>query len=117
MLSWLSGPGLGFVLNNIPYPSGSTMLRTDIGEGDSALRCTTDRDGCCRNPDVGEFYFPDGAQVPTSGNDLTRTYYRNRFFGGIRLNRRQNGVITGQFRCEIPDVNGTMVNLTIKIGK
>ena len=95
------------------------MLRTNIGENDAALLCTTDRDGCCRSSDgqlAGEFYFPDGIQVPISGNDLTRTYYRNRISGAIRLNRRPNGTITGQFRCEIPDANGTLVNLFINIG-
>ena len=96
------------------------MLRTDIGENDTALQCTTDRAGCCRAginiAAAGEFYFPDGTMVPISHNDLTRTYYRNRVSGAIRLNRRDNGVITGQFRCEIPDASGTLVNLTINIG-
>ena len=113
----MPGPGLGFVLNGTSYPSGSTVLRTDIGEGDAALRCTTDRAGCCTGERAGEFYYPDGTQVPVSLNDLTRTYYRNRFSGGITLNRRDNGTITGEFRCAIPNPSGTMVNLFIYIGK
>ena len=117
VLSLLSSPGLGFVLNNISYPSGSTVLRTDIGEGDAALQCNTDRAGCCSAVRAGAFYFPDGTQVPRSGNDLTRTYYRNRFSGGIRLNRRPNGTITGEFQCKIPDASGTMVDLFINVGK
>ena len=95
------------------------MLRDDIGEGDAALQCTTDRAGCCNGTGrAGEFYFPDGTIVPISGGiDLTRTYYRNRGSGVIRLNRRPNGTITGWFRCEIPDASGTLVNLFINIGK
>ena len=94
------------------------MLRTDIGESDASLMCTTDSDVCCvYESRAGEFYFPDGTQVPVSDNNLTRTYYRNRISGAIRLNRRSNGTITGQFRCEIPDATGTMVNLFINIGK
>ena len=109
---------LGFVLDGVTYPSGSTVLRTDIGEGDAALQCTTDRVGCCSigTARAGHFYFPNGEQVPTSGNDPSRTYYRNRGDGFIRLNRRSNGVILGQFRCEIPDASGRLVDLFINVG-
>ena len=118
VLSLFVGPGLGFVLNGTSYPSGSTVLRTDIGVGDAALQCTTDRVGCCTGVGKsGEFYFPDGTMVLRSDNILTRTYYRNRFSGGIRLNRRSNGVITGQFRCAIPNSSGIMANLFINVGK
>ena len=106
---------LGFVLNGEIYPNGSTVLRTDIGEGVAALNCTTDRAGCCRALDgaaAGEFYFPNGTKVPILGNvPSSHTYYRNRGTGFIRLNRRPNGTLTGQFRCEIPDASGTLVNL------
>ena len=110
---------LGFVLNGVTYPNGSTVLRTDIGEGDAALWCTTDRDGCCIPPGrAGEFYFPNGTQVPIRGVDPSiHTYYRNRGFGFIRLNRRSVAMETGQFRCEIPDASGTSVNLYINIGE
>ena len=116
---FLSGPGLGFVLNSVNYLNGSTVLRDDIEEGADALWCTTDRADCCTGTPgkAGEFYFPDGNVVPISNNDLTRTYYRNRIAGAIRLNRRPNGTITGQFRCEIPDASGTLVNLFINVGK
>ena len=95
------------------------MLKTDIGEEANGLQCTTDRVGCCRNSDgtaAGHFYFPNGEQVPISEGDLSRTYYRNRGTGFIRLNRRSNGILTGQFRCEIPDASGTLVNLFINVG-
>ena len=99
------------------YPSGSTVLRSDIGEGATGLQCTTNRAGCCSTVRAGEFYFPDGTLVPTLGpTPSIRTYYRDRDRGLIRLNRRNNGMETGQFRCEIPDANGTTVNLFINIG-
>ena len=117
---FLSGPGLGFVLNGVSYPNSSTILRTDIGEGDAALQCTTDSTTCCTNINgemrAGEFYFPDGIRVPTY-HFPTPTYYRNRGSRFIRLNRRTNGTITGLFHCEISDASGTMVNLFINIGK
>ena len=94
------------------------MRRTDIGEGDSALLCTTDSTTCCSNLNgetrVGEFYYPNGDQVPIQLHG--DTYYRNRDSGFIRLNRWPNGTLTGQFHCEIPDASGTLVNLFIDIG-
>ena len=110
--------GLGFVLDGLSYPNGSTVLRTDIGEGAAALWCTTDRAGCCSTIRAGEFYFPNGIMVPVLGADPSiRTYYRSRDSGFIRLNRRANAMETGQFHCEIPDASGITVNLFINIGR
>ena len=111
---------LGFVLNEVTYTNGSTVLRTDIGEGDAGLQCTTDRVDCCTRADgtaAGHFYFPNSIQVPILGDDPSiRTYYRNRGTRFIRLNRRPGATQLGQFRCEIPDASGTPVNLFINIG-
>ena len=99
------------------YPNGSTVLRTDIGEGDDTLQCITDSTTCCTGAGrAGEFYFPDGTTVPISGGDFTHTYYRSRSTGLILLHRRPSGVLTGQFRCEIPNASGMTVNLFINIG-
>lgn len=116
---------LGFLLNEVPYPNGSAVLWLDIGEGESALKCTTDSATCCTNKDGqtrgGEFYFPNGTMVPVRVN-ATSSYYRTRGSMLISLNRRSNHSIAtqptdlGQFRCEIPDANGTMMNLSINIG-
>ena len=104
------------------YPDGSTVLRTDIGEEDNALQCTTDSTTCCRNDVNGEiragnFFFPNDGQVPisTAAND---GYYRNRLSRLIRLHRQPTGTITGQFRCVIPQGGGLPeANLTINIGE
>ena len=110
---------LGFYLNGIAYPNGSTVLRTDIGEDDDALQCTTNSNTCCSNAmgemRAGEFYFPNGDRVMLLGL-ITNGYYRDRLSRHIRLNRQSAGTITGQFRCVIPNVSGTMVNLFINIG-
>ena len=104
------------------YSNSSTVLRTDIGEGSAALQCTTDKVTCCTNQNsetrAGQFYFPDGTQVPVQGN-TTSPYYRSRSSMTIGLNRRSNILTqpTGQFRCEIPDASGTTVNLFINIGR
>ena len=95
---------VGFSLNGTTYPNGSTVLRDDIGEGDNALLCTTDKGDCCNDiiSRAGEFYFPNGSQVPIQGDIGSSGYYRNRGVQLIRLNRQSNGVLTGQFRCKIP---------------
>ena len=112
---------LGFILNGVNYTNGSTVLRTDIGEGDAALQCTTDRAGCCRNvlgeTRAGEFYFPTRSMVLNSVSAPSNSYYRTRSSRLISLHRRSNGTLTGEFRCEIPDASGTQtVNRFINIG-
>ena len=116
----ISAGTLGFYLNGVAYPDGSTVLRTDIGEGADALQCTTDSTTCCRNTGgetrAGEFYMPDGGMVLLSGT-TTNGYYRSRGSRHILLNRRSTGTITGQFRCNIPQANGSPVDLYINIGE
>ena len=121
LLCYITAASLGFVLNGMVYSNGSTVLRTDIGEGAAALQCTTDKVTCCTNMNgetrAGEFFFPNGTQVPLLGN-TTSPYYRQRHSMSISLNRRSNIPTqpTGQFHCEIPDASGTTVNLFINIG-
>ena len=105
---------LGFVLNGVTYPNGSTVLRTDIGEGAAALQCTTDSTtGEIR---AGYFYFPDGSIVLREVDAPSNSYYRTRSSRLIGLHRQPAATQTGQFRCEIPDASGTTVNLFINIG-
>ena len=98
------------------------MLRTDIGEGDDALQCTTDSTTCCRNGiggeiRAGQFYMPDGSQVPLMGV-TTAGYYRFRGSQSILLSRRSFGTTTGQFRCNIARAGGPPdADLYINIGE
>ena len=123
MMAYSSFPAgtLGFYLNGVFYPNGSTVLRTDIGEGDAALFCTTDSTICCTNvPPMmrgGDFFFPTssgGGVVPTLAG-VRDGYYRNRLSQHIRLHRQPTGTITGQFRCNIPNAIGVIVDLFIDI--
>ena len=116
----ISAGTLGFFLNGVAYPNGSIMQRTDIGEGDNALQCTTDSTICCRNTGgetrAGDFYMPNGSLVLLN-DTTTNGYYRSRESQHIRLNRRSPGTITGQFRCNIPQANGALAELYINIGE
>ena len=115
---------LRFVLDGVPYPNGSTVLRTDIGDGKvgnaAALQCTTDSTACCTNQPgqtrAGDFYFPDGSVVDIESRTPSNSYYRTRSSRLISLHRRPDATQTGQFRCEIPAASGTTVNLFINIG-
>ena len=120
---FISDGTLGFYLNGVAYPNGSTVLRTDIGEDANALQCTTDSTTCCRNGiggeiRAGDFHFPvSDATVPTMGL-ATDGYYRDRDSRLIRLHRQSTGTLTGRFRCNIPQASGPpYANLYINIGE
>ena len=100
---------IGFSLNGTNYSNHSTVLRTDIGEGADALLCTTDFTYCCYKNYyyTGQFYFPNNTQVPMQQNISSSGYYKTSGDRVINLNRQsENGVLTGQFSCEIPTAIG-----------
>ena len=83
------------------------MSLEDIGEGDGALVCITKLTACCRppytgevRPAIGNWFFPNGTRVPSSGSQWD--IYRDRGQMVIRMNRTR-GEVDGIFRCEIPD--------------
>ena len=90
----------------------------EIGEGDSALVCKTNKVECCgtRPNRYGEFYYPNGERVPVVGLAGGTELYRNRGNQLIRLNRRR-GVVSsrGKYRCEIPDDGDVMQKIFITL--
>ena len=92
------------------------MILEDIGEGGDALLCITNYTACCRSDDtgrpaLGNWIFPNGTRVPSSGGE--RDFFRTRGQMVVRLHRRRGGV-EGIYRCEIPDAMN--VTQTIYIG-
>ena len=95
------------------------MTLEDIGEGDGALTCVTDQPACCRLPytsvvgqtALGNWYFPNGTRVLSSGMQLD--FHRIRGQMVVRLHRRRGGE-NGIYSCKIPDA--TNVTQTIYIG-
>ena len=78
------------------------MTLEDIGEGDDALLCITDITDCCRPPysdAIGNWFFPNGNRVPSSGNqwDIHRTRGQS-----VVLLHRMRGGEDGIYRCVIP---------------
>ena len=92
------------------------MILENIGEGGDALICMTNQTACCQPPytgengfDLGNWYFPNGTRVPSSGDH----FYRSRGQMVVHLHHRRGGV-EGIYRCEIPD--SMNVTQTIYIG-
>lgn len=92
------------------------MLISEIGEGENALLCVTDKQDCCLSSRAGYFYYPNGASVVYSH---TNSLHRDRGPQVVRLNRRHNVFQPlGRYRCDIPDSSGKVqsifINITIK---
>ena len=108
---------LKFILRNQTYLNNSIVALNDIGKGNNALLCVTDKLDCCKplnGPLQGEFYYTDGSAV---GYSQVNSLYRNRGPQVVRLNRRNGSVpaLTGIYRCEIPDSNGTNQSIYINL--
>ena len=108
--------GVHFELNGKIYLNNSAIAISEIGEGDEALYCRTDKEKCCGMvPNrFGQFFYPNGLQVPIHARQ--QGFYRNRGDQIIRLNRRE-GVTSpsGTYRCEIPNADDQMINIYITL--
>ena len=113
--SSFSGAGdVWFSLRGATYQNNSIVILEDIGEGDDALLCMTNQTACCgpaNMPVLGNWFFPNGSRVPSSGGNWD--FYRDRGQMVVRLHRRRGGV-EGIYHCEIPDIFG--FTQTIYIG-
>ena len=105
-----------FELNGKFYSNNSAVSIFDIGEGEAALLCKTNKQDCCGAPPnrFGEFYYPNGVEVPIHRRE--HGFYRNRGDQVVRLNRR-DGVTapTGMYRCDIPDESGMFQKVFISL--
>ena len=105
-----------FELNGKVYLNNSAISVLEIGEGDEALYCKTDKEDCCGTAlnRFGEFYYPHGVQVPIARHQWG--FYCDRGDQIIRLNRRE-GIRspTGTYRREIPNADGKVVKIYITL--
>ena len=109
VVSLLSCEGVRFVLNGTTYQNNSIVALENIGEGYEALLCMTDLTACCRSSYVsglvGNWFFPNGTRVPSSGAQWD--FHRTRGQSAVFLHRRRGGV-NGIYSCVIHDA----MNLT-----
>ena len=103
-----------FSLNCKTYQNNSIVSLEDIGEGNvTALRCITNFIACCKPPYTGgKWFFPNGTEVPSSGEQWD--FHRTRGQSVILLNRRRGGV-EGIYRCEIPVSMNVMQSIYIGV--
>ena len=113
-----AGEGVRFSLRGVVYYNNSLMTLEDIGERGDALFCVTDQPACCIPPYTGEmgsalgnWYFPNGTRVVSSGAQWD--FHRTRGQSVVLL-RRKRGGDNGIYHCEIPDAMN--VTQTIYIG-
>lgn len=97
-------------LKGVVIPNNSYVDVDDIGEGNDALLCHTNKtdcwDGMGGEQREGEWYFPNGTQLSVERNDsLQNPFYRN------------GGHSVGEFQCKIPDSSGDNQTLSVNIGK
>ena len=100
-MACLSFAGLSIVFT---YNTNDAIPLTSVGEGTDAVICMTTRTYCCTNAlsetRNGEWYYPNGDMVPTTG--ANEDLYRNRGTQQVILNRRNNAMsLTGCFCCEL----------------
>ena len=114
-----SSPGVSFWFKGTFYQNNSIVTLDDIGEGSDALLCLTDLTACCRpgsasgNKSVlGNWFFPNGTRVPSSGNKSD--FHRTRGQSAVLLQRRRGGV-NGIYRCEIPDAMNVIQTVYIGV--
>ena len=110
---------LQLIFRGVSYPNNSVLPLKEIGDisTGSAILCTTNLDSCCRFPNRGEWYYPNGSMVPING--AIEDFYRGRTTEqSIHLNRRNNAQSpTGSFCCELPDNSGVTHTLCVSLGK
>ena len=112
--------GVWFSLNGTTYQNNSLVTLEDIGEGDDALLCMTNLPACCRPPytesngkgSIGNWYFPNGSRVPSSGNQSD--FHRTRGQSVVSLHRRRDGK-DGVYRCEVPDAMNIIQTIYIGV--
>ena len=78
----------------------------DIGEGESALFCSTDREHCCiDNISIAESWFlPNGSKVPTDDTQSLFMTLGNQTVGLNVMNTNSDlELSTGIYHCEMRD--------------
>ena len=98
------------------------MTLTDIRSvsygPEPTLFCLTPNTECCSDTETPndtsitrEWYLPDGRLLSSAGTAFSREHVSS----AVSLNRIGGPSLTGVFRCDIPDANGSVQNIFIGI--
>ena len=119
------------ILGGSIYANNSDILITSIGTNyqrpSEALVCNTDYRPCCRyfpggrppSISLGQWYFPNGTQLPFLAENKAFYHTRGENDGTLNLFRRDTDVTSpiGSFCCEIPVADGVSQSLCANIGE
>ena len=108
------------VFNGQIIPNHGFVLLDNVGEGSEGLLCLTDLPACCRppytdpigRPALGNWYFPNGTRVVSSGNQWD--FHRTRGQIVVLLHRRRGGA-TGIYHCNVTGQNKDLITLYVGV--
>ena len=106
------GGGVWFSLRGTTYQNNSLVTLENIGEDDNALLCMTEYSTCCKQPALGNWFFPNGTRVPSNGNQ--GDFHRSRGHMVVLLKRKRGGE-DGVYCCEIPDAMDVIQTIYIGV--
>ena len=98
------------------YANNSIVAPADIGSNrTAALLCVTNNANCCASEESGEWYFPDGTNVPHNDENL---YYTSR--GSYVVSLLRNSSVSafsemGMFWCLIADVANSFQHIYVGV--
>ena len=107
-------------MNGVTIPNHGFAVLDNIGEGEESLHCLTDLPACCKPPHtdpmgpsaLGNWYFPNGTRVVSSGQQWDFHRIRDRMV--VLVHHRRSGA-TGIYRCNVPDQNEEQLNLYVGV--
>ena len=85
----------------------SLVVRSQIGEDEDGITCTSENVDCCSSTDTSIGWFSPSGTAVYEGADGAETLYVTRGVGFVRLNRITGGT-SALYWCDIPDYSGTI---------
>ena len=111
---------IGLFLRGQHYENNSFINIEDIGREENALVCQTNAYSCCRGIDIRtsldrslrDWSFP-GRSTRLCGkyqpNREDCHLYTSREFRAVLLHRNSSNIMTGRYKCTIPDNRGNIM--------
>ena len=109
--------GVHLLLRRVEYVDNSIIPIVEIGAGENALQCITDKAPCCGS-NIGQWIFPDDSSVPELAGNASFYVSRGASDGTVNLNRVHDVTMpTGRFCCVVPDATGSNQTVCANIGE
>ena len=121
-----SSPIIELYIAGQTYPNNSVIQLSDseIFEASNnserqSLTCVTENRPCCKNPHIGEWYYPNNTVIPNleEGNIF---YTHREDDGTLQLYLRNSSLWLlniSQFCCELPNINSLNQKICVFLGK